>query len=116
MGNFFKEIFTSKDDIPQEINDRMRFGFVIKYADNIVTGWCGTFVNAETSYMNRGMSSSADTTGIKLKDVILDLGDTISYHSFITVIGVPIILFPNEETIEKKKKEKEAPYLDKQPT
>lgn len=90
---YYKEIYT-KDNIPEELMSQMRYGFVVKYGDDIVTGWCYSFSTTESS--GDDYRGAAKSIGIKLTNVIMNLEEVYYHHSTINVVNTPLIFFPKE--------------------
>lgn len=108
-AKYYRYSYEKKEDIPQEIMDKMRYGFVMKYGDDIVTGWCVSFQEVaynsqglKVVYTSQGVFNSTDIIGFRLNEVILNLDSDASedgtyyYHTFVTVKDVPMIFFPKE--------------------
>jgi hypothetical protein len=93
MGNFYKAVYKTQEEIPEDIFASMRYGFIITYGGDIITGWCVNF-SAKT-YSSSGYTEN--TVGVKLNNVILNIEDTFYMHSTISVLGSQIIFFPKED-------------------
>lgn len=92
---YYKQVYKSREELPQEQLAAMRYGFVVKYGDDIVTGWCESF--SGVLYSASGMVDN-EHVGLKLNNVIINLDSEVFYsHSFITVVGTPVMFFPKEE-------------------
>ncbi len=85
---FFKNKYKCLDDVPNDIQQIMKYSFVIKYGTETVTGYCANFVSKPLTIGG----------GTILEDVILDLGDVLYHHSVLRVTQTPIILFQKEFT------------------
>ena len=94
---YYAEVYTSKEEIPPAVYEQMKFGFVLKYGDDIVTGWCNSYSNAGYSHKGGGMQSAGDTVGIKLNNVIINLDEVFYYHTFVSILGTPVMFFPREK-------------------
>lgn len=113
IAKYYKSVYHTKEEIPQDILDSLKYAFVMKYGDDIVTGWCAAFqevsFNAQglkVIYTSQGVFNSTDIVGFRLNEVVLNLDSSADaadhayyYHSYITVKDVPMIFFP-KETIE----------------
>ena len=108
-NKYYKEVFANKNDIPTELMEKMKYGFVMKYGDEIATGWCSYFNEVtynsqglKVIYTSQGVFNTTDIIGFRIMDAILNIGSggdsdgSFSYHSFIVVKSVPIIFFPKE--------------------